>query len=103
MSKLENDYQLGLRKRIEERFPDCIVLKNDEQLCQGIFDLTVMYGPCYAALEVKRDLNEARNPGPNQAYYLARVAEMGAFSAFIYPEIEEEVLDALQRAFEANW
>jgi len=102
MSKLESKYQSGLRKRIETLLPGCIVLKNDEQLCPGIFDLTVLYGPHYAALEVKRSAKEAAKPEPNQGYYLSEVSNMGGFSGFIYPEIEEEVLDALQRAFQTR-
>ena len=103
MAKLEGSYKTDLSKRIEDLFPGCIVLKNDEQLRQGIPDLTVLYGKCYALLEVKRSAKEMLKPRPNQAYYLAEVAGMGGFSSYIYPEIEEEVLDALQRAFEANW
>lgn len=98
----ENVYQHDLRKRIEDRFPGCIVLKNDEQMCQGIFDLTVLYGESYAALEVKRSAKEMLYPEPNQEYYLNQVLDMGGFAAFIYPENEEEVLDALQRSFESD-
>jgi hypothetical protein len=96
--KRESKYQQELRKRIEQRFPGCIVLKNDEQLCQGIFDLTVLYGPHYAALEVKREEKSADQP--NQGYYLDEVAKGGGFSARIHPENEEEVLNALQLSFE---
>lgn len=102
MVKRENEYQRALRARIEDRFPGCIILKNDEQLCQGIFDLTILYGTRYAALEVKRSAKEMLNPEPNQGYYLEQVLRMGGFGAFIYPAIEEEVLDALQRSFEAG-
>lgn len=102
MGKRENEYQSALRKRIEDRLPGCIILKNDEQLCQGIFDLTVLYGDRYAALEVKRSAKEMLDPEPNQEYYLGEVSNMGGFAAFIYPENEEEVLDALQRSFESR-
>lgn len=97
MGRRENEYQAALKKRIEFRLPGCIILKNDEQLKPGIFDLTVLYGNRYAALEVKRERNAAKQP--NQDYYLEEVAHMGGFAAFIYPENEEEVLDALQYAF----
>lgn len=102
MGRLETDYKTQLIKRIEERLPGCLVLKNDEQYIQGIPDLTVMWGPWYALLEVKRSEKDMRKPRPNQEYYLGFVEDMGAFSAFIYPDIEEEVLDALQRAFQAD-
>lgn len=101
MGKRENSYQYDLIRRIEALLPGCIVLKNDEQYLQGIPDLTVLYGPYYALLEVKRSIIEMARPRPNQEYYLRKVAEMHGFSAFIYPEIEDEVLDEIQRAFKS--
>lgn len=100
MGKLENEYKRGLKKRIESRFPGCLVLKNDEQLVQGIFDMTVLHGPYYAVLEVKR--SEDAPMRPNQDYYLERVLRMGGIAFIIYPENEEEVLDEIQRAFQAQ-
>jgi hypothetical protein len=99
MGKLENEYKRGLRLRIEARFPDCLVLKNDEQLIQGIFDMTILCGPWYAVLEVKRSATAPFQP--NQEWYLDLVVRMGGIAFVIYPENEEEVLDALQRSFEA--
>lgn len=99
MSKRENDYKAGLVKRIEQRFPGCLVLKNDEQLRPGIPDMTILHGSRWAVLEVKR--SEDANVQPNQPYYVDRLNEM-SFAAFIYPSNEEEVLDALQRSFEAS-
>lgn len=96
MGKLENKYKSELRQRISDRFPGCIILKNDEQLISGIPDMTILYGPYWAVLEVKRN---ARAPfEPNQEHYLEYLNGMG-FASVIYPEIEEEVLDAIQRAF----
>lgn len=100
MGKLENEYKRGLRERIEARFPDCIVLKNDEQLLQGIFDMTILWGPYYAAVEVKKDANAPYQP--NQEYYLGEVLKMGGLAFTLYPENEEEVLDEIQRAFQAQ-
>jgi hypothetical protein len=102
VNKRENDYQSYLIKRIEELFPGCLVLKNDEQYLQGIPDLTVLYGSRYAVLEVKRNEREARNPQPNQEYYVDLVNDMGSFADFVYPENENEVLRALQHAFESG-
>ena len=100
MSKRENDYQSELIKRIRFRFSGCFVLKNDEQYCQGIPDLTIFYGGRYAILEVKRNLEEIfKQSQPNQQYYINMFNEMGAIADFICPENEEEVLDAVQRAF----
>lgn len=92
----ENLYARRLKKRIEnEVLPGCIVLKNDEQLIQGILDWTILYGERWAALEVK-DSEDAPFQ-PNQEYYLDRMGEM-SFASKICPENEEEVLSALQEA-----
>lgn len=100
MARMERDYQGGLIKRIESRFPGCIVLKNDEQYLQGIPDLTIFYGSRYAILEVKRNLEEIfKQSQPNQAYYINTFVQMGGIADYICPENEEEVLDEVQRAF----
>ena len=100
MAKLENDYKPKLLERIEARFPGCLILKNDEQLRAGIPDMLVLIGPYWAMLEVKRSKDELKHLRPNQAHYVQWLNGMG-FSAFIYPENEAEVLDAIQDAFGA--
>jgi hypothetical protein len=93
----ENQYQTKLIKKLEHTFPGCIVLKNDSGYRQGILDLTVLYGPRWASLEVKASADS--NVQPNQEHYVRQFDEM-SFAAFIYPENEAEVLSALQQAFE---
>jgi hypothetical protein len=95
----ENKYQAGLIKRLRRRFPGCEVLKNDPQYRQGILDLTLFFGPCWAMLEVKASASAAERP--NQAYYVEQLNNM-SFAAFIFPENEEEVLTALQEAFSSR-
>jgi hypothetical protein len=92
----ENQYQAGLIRRLKERFPGCEVLKNDPSYRQGILDLTLFFGPCWAMLEVKASATAAERP--NQAYYVEQFNNM-SFGAFIFPENEEEVFTALQEAF----
>ncbi len=99
MSKRENKYQSELIKRIERLLPGCLVLKNDEHYLNGIPDLTILYCDHYAVLEVKKNLREVRDPGPNQTYYVNTILNMGGFADFICPETEDEVLHALQSAF----
>jgi hypothetical protein len=101
MSKKESKYQSDLIKRIKQRFPNCFVIKNDEQYCQGIPDLTILYGARWAMLEVKRSMQEILDPGPNQGHYIDLFNDMGGIGDFICPENEVEVLDAVQRAFES--
>lgn len=92
----ETAYQNKLSKKIKRLFPGAIVLKNDPDHIQGFPDLTILYGPYWAVLEVKAS-REARLQ-PNQEYYVEQLDNM-SFSAFIYPENEEKVLNELQLAF----
>ena len=94
--KLERDYQASLIKKIKDRFPGCIVLKNDPNYIQGIPDLSVFYKKHWATLECKKSANE--KPRPNQPEYVAKMNEM-SFSSFIYPENEEEVLNEMENIF----
>lgn len=91
----ESDYQAGLIKRLKRMFPGAIILKNDPNYIQGIPDLTIFYNEHWATLECKRSKKEKHQP--NQDHYVAKMNEM-SFSAFIFPENEEEVLHALQRS-----
>jgi hypothetical protein len=94
----ETRYQTHVIKELQKRFPGCVVLKNDSSYLQGVPDLTMLYyDGFWGTLETKISINAPRRP--NQEHYVALMREM-SFSAFIYPEIEEEVLDAFQYAFE---
>jgi hypothetical protein len=92
---MEGPYKTKLIAKIRDMFPGCMILKNDPNYLQGIPDLTILYGGRWAVLEVKT--KENYKPEPNQPYYVKKLNEMW-FSSFIYPENEEEVLDALQHA-----
>lgn len=94
----EAQYQKRLKERLKERFPGCIVLKTDPQQLQGIPDLIIFNEDKWAALEVK--VTEKASHRPNQDY---RVEQMNAmsFAAFVFPENEEEILDAMARLFQA--
>lgn len=92
---LESEYQKKLIKKLEARFPGCLILKNDSSYLQGIPDLSIFYGPSYAMLEIKVD--EDASVQPNQCYYVEMVNAM-SFASFIHPSNEQEVLDALDRA-----
>ena len=92
----ESDFQADLIKEIEERFPGCIVMKNDPNYIQGIPDLLVLYDDKWAALECKRSKDE--KPRPNQPYYVETMNGM-SYASFIFPENKEEVLNAIQSTF----
>jgi hypothetical protein len=93
----EGAYQTDLIKRIESMFPGCFILKNDPSYVQGVPDIIILYGPFWAMLEVKKK-NSSAVVQANQEYWVGRLNEM-SFAAFISPEIEEDVLYDLQRAF----
>lgn len=95
----ESQFQAKLIKRLGDLFPGCVVMKNDANLQQGIPDLTILYRERWAMLEVKASPRAAQQP--NQQHFVSHFDEM-SFAAIIHPENEEEVLGALQRAFEPD-
>lgn len=96
--KLERDFQAGLIREIKDRFPGCVVLKNDSSYIQGIPDLLVLFNKHWAMLECKRS-SSARHR-PNQQYYVDLLDKM-SFSRFICPENKKEVLHELESAFQS--
>ena len=93
----ESKFQSKLIRELKDRFPGCVVLKNDPNYIQGFPDLTVLYGSKWACLEVKRESKAKRRP--NQEFYIRRLNKM-SFAAFVSPENKEEVLDGLQLAWQ---
>lgn len=98
---LERNYQAKLIKKIRVMFPGCVIHKMDTSYQQGIPDLLILFNDMWAVLEVKKSAKDRANPEPNQEYFVDQLNRM-SFSAFIYPENEEEVLSGLQRQFEAG-
>jgi hypothetical protein len=94
----EGQYQAKLIKKLNARYPGCIILKNDPSWQQGIPDLLILYDRRWAALEVKIDAKAKLRP--NQSHYIETLEEM-SFASIIYPEIEDEVLRDLQFALGA--
>lgn len=100
--KKESDYQHDLIGKIKERFPDAFVLKNDPSYIQGIPDLTVLWKDKWATLECKKSKKDYdKDFTPNQHIYVQKMKRM-SFSSFIYPENEQEVLDAMERSFQGG-
>lgn len=95
----ESKFQHGLIKEIKERFPGSLVLKNDSTYIQGIPDLVVLWKDKWASLEVKNNANAAHRP--NQDYYVETMNNM-SFSAFVFPENKEDVLNAMERSFKGS-
>lgn len=100
---LEGAYKTGLTKRIYKRFGEdyVLVVRLDAALKQGIPDMALLFrGGFWAALEGKTSENAKRQP--NQPHYVEMLDQM-CFAAFIYPENEEAVLDALEQEYRAHW
>lgn len=96
MAKLERDFQANLVKELKTTFPGCIVMKNDSSYIQGIPDLLILHHDKWASLEVKKSANAKKRP--NQEYYVEKMKEM-SYSAFVYPENKEDVLNELRKTF----
>lgn len=92
----ESAFQARVRNDLKAMFPGCIVLKNDASYQQGIPDYLLLWGPFWAALEIKADLGARLQP--NQDYWISQMDSM-SFAAIIYPENQEEVYRGLQQAF----
>ena len=97
--KLESRFQAELKKRLYEEYPDCIILKNDPNLQQGIPDLVILWRDKWAMLEVKRSQDAEEQP--NQRWFVDK-ANAFAYGAFICPENAEEILYELQQAFQSR-
>lgn len=96
---LESKFQKKLIDDIKTKFEGSIVIKNDANYIQGIPDLLILYNDHWAALECKKTGSSSHRP--NQDYYVNRMNEM-SYAAFVSPENEEDVLNDIQRSFEAS-
>lgn len=92
---LETQYRSALVENLRSRFPGCYIIRPDPQHLQGIPDLLILYKNRWGMLEVKRSASASIRP--NQKYYVDIFNDM-SFAAFIHPENERSVLDAVQRA-----
>lgn len=96
-TQLEADYQAGLIKRLERLLPDPIIEKFDVR--QGYPDLLILCERWWGVLEVKP--YPGADQQPNQDWHVTNFNRK-SFGSFIWPEIEEEVLCAVQRSFESS-
>lgn len=92
----ESQYQTKVLDKVKHMFPGCTILKNDSAYQQGIPDWSIFWGPKWGMLEIKA--SRTSRVQPNQEHFIEKF-HGESFAAFIYPENEQEVLDALQEAF----
>ena len=50
----EAQYQKTVVRTLKDLFPGCVVIKNDPAYQQGIPDWTILFGQCWAMLEIKK-------------------------------------------------
>lgn len=92
----ESQFQTHVLQKLKKMFPGCTVLKNDSDYQQGIPDWTIFWKDKWGMLEIKASMGARVQP--NQEFFIEKF-NGDSFAAFIYPENEQEVLDALQEAF----
>lgn len=93
-------FKAKLVKKLEHMFPGCEIFHmNPNELQQGLPDILILYRNKWAALEVKASAKARKRP--NQDWFVEKWDAM-SFASFIYPENEDEVLDALQRSFSTS-
>ena len=95
----ETEFKKKLVDELQQKYPEAIILKNDPNSIQGIPDITIFNGNKWATLETKKSEKEPHRP--NQDYYVDKMNKM-SFSAFIFPENKEEVLNDLERSFQTS-
>ena len=95
---VESAFQRSICEELKQRFPDCVVLKNDSNYIQGFPDLLILYNDKWAALECKRSSDAHRQP--NQDWYVTKLNGM-SFASFIFPENRNEVMNELERSLKA--
>lgn len=96
-SKLENEYQADLIKKLNKEYGETNVIKIPGSVRQGIADIEVTCGCKYARLEAKAYKDAAHQP--LQDYYIDLINSQGAFGRFIYPENEDKVLEEMKDYF----
>ena len=92
----ESKYQKQLMDEIRNRYPGCMILKNDSGYIQGIPDWTILYKKKWAVIEAKSEKKATHQP--NQDHYVDELNKM-SYSTFAYPENHERVLQELTKVF----
>jgi len=98
MAKLESIFQKELMDEIRERYPGCVIIKNDPNYIQGFPDWTILYKDKWAVIEAKRSASAKHQP--NQDFYVKKLNDM-SYAAFAYPENKEVILREIQSAFKS--
>jgi hypothetical protein len=96
LTKLESEFQAGLKKEVGLILPGSYMFKLDSSEWQGIPDQLILWEDRWAILELKRSANSPFQP--NQEWYIDQFNKM-SYSSVCYPENKEAVLHEIQQAF----
>lgn len=99
MAKKESQFQKEFLDKVRDRYPGCVILKNDSSYIQGFPDWTILYRDKWAVLEMKKEKNAKKQP--NQEFYVNKLDGM-SFSRFTYPENASEVMERLDEHFNSR-
>lgn len=92
--KKESRFQKELIDDLKVIYPGCVILKNNPLYMRGFPDITILYNDRWGVLECKKSENEPHQP--NQDEYVDKLNKM-SYSAFIFPENREKVLNELEQ------
>ena len=95
---LESNYQKRLVKKIRKMFPMCYLFVKEAKAIRGIPDLILTVNGRFIGLEVKRCESESKHRTGRtvlQRHNINKINRAGGYACFIYPENEEEVIEAI--------
>ena len=90
----ESRFEQELIQELMIRYPGAVILKNDSSFFQGIPDRLILYGPNWAAFEVKS--HPTAKHQQNQDYYVDLFNRM-SFATFVYPQNKEWFLNEIRK------
>src|SRR5699024_5910304 len=99
MPTLAREIQPRIIKKIKARLPGAKIFKGDNHVQPGTLDLIILYRDRWAMLEVKTSSTSSRRH--NQQWFVDELNEM-SYAALIHPDNEEDILNELQRALQAE-
>lgn len=97
---LESEFKRRFLEKLKRAYPNCFLIKIDDNYIQGFPDTIVLNGDKWVALEFKRSSKASHRP--NQDYYICKLDE-ASFARFVSPENQEEVMHGIQQTFGSDW
>lgn len=94
----ESNFRTEFLKRVKDLRPNEIFVEfADPHRINGIPDVIIFYRDKHVRLETKKSSDASKRK--HQNYYIDLFNSFGVYSAFLSPENEEEVFNAIRRYF----